>query len=95
MFDISVAQVGTVEVKTTNQQGFSIEHWAERATNSIISVGGNSHPLISEQAEVFKDQIRHVIVFYMQEAINSNKTTMMAELESKGYPEIADIIRSL
>ena len=95
MFDISVAEVGSVEVKTTSGGGFGPDHWAERATNTIISVGGKSHPLISEQAAVFKDQIQHVIAFYMQEAINSNKTTMMAELESKGYPEIADIIRSL
>ena len=41
------------------------------------------------------NQIKDVISFYMKEAVNSNKTTMIAELESKEYPEIAEIIRSL
>lgn len=95
MFDITVGNVGSVKVLTTNNKGFSIEYWADRATSTIISVGDKSHPLISEQAEVFKSQIKDVISFYMKEAVNSNKTTMIAELESKEYPEIAEIIRSL
>lgn len=95
MFDITVAEVGSVDVATTANEGFSPEYWAERATNKIISVGGNSHPAISEQAEAFRKQINETIAFYMKAAIDSNKTTMMAELESKGYPEIAYIIRSL
>jgi|TARA_R110000803_G_scaffold38213_2_gene82493 hypothetical protein len=95
MFEMSVGNVGSVNVITTSNGGLSVEHWADRATSTIISVGDKSHPLISEQAEVFKGQIKEVISFYMKEAINSNKTTMIAELESKGYSEIADIIRSL
>jgi hypothetical protein len=95
MFEMSVGNVGSVNVITTSNGGLSVEHWADRATSTIISVGDKSHPLISEQAEVFKSQIKEVISFYMKEAINSNKTTMIAELESKGYSEIADIIRSL
>ena len=95
MFDITVGNVGSVKVLTTNNKGFPIDYWADRATSTIISVGDKSHPLISEQAEVFKSQIKDVISFYMKEAVNSNKTTMIAELESKEYPEIAEIIRSL
>ena len=54
MFEMSVGNVGSVNVITTSNGGLSVEHWADRATSTIISVGDKSHPLISEQAEVFK-----------------------------------------
>ena len=39
MFEVSVAQAGTVNVVTTENGGLSVDHWADRATETIISVG--------------------------------------------------------
>jgi hypothetical protein len=44
MFEISVAQAGTVNVVTSNNGGLSVDHWADRATDTIISVGEKKSP---------------------------------------------------
>ena len=36
MMDLGVGEVGNVNVVTTNNAGLPIEHWAERATNTIV-----------------------------------------------------------
>ena len=84
-----------MSVVTTQNEGISLDHWAERATNTIVSVGSQSHPVIQEQAKAFKDQVFHVVRHYMQEAVNSNKTDLIAECEQGGYQEIAQILRKM
>jgi len=95
MFGLSVSEVGLVTVATTSNKGLSIDHWANRATDTIISVGNQSHPEITEQAKAYKEQINHVIKHYMQEAINSSKTDLIAELLANGYEENAEILRKM
>ena len=95
MFEVSVAQAGTVNVVTTDNGGLSVDHWADRATDTIISVGDKNHPEIVQQAKDYKDNIRHVIKTYMQEAINSSKTDTIAELERNGYEDVAAILRKM
>ena len=95
MFGVSVSRGEAVTVITTSNGGLPVDHWANRATDIIISVGGQSHPEITEQAMVYKEQINHVIKHYMQEAINSNKTDLIAELSANGYEEIAEILRKM
>ena len=95
MFEISVAQAGTVDVMTTTNGGLSVDHWADRATEKIISVGDKNHPEIVQQAKVYRDNIRHVIKVYMEEAIKSNRTDIIAELERNGYEEVASVLRKM
>jgi len=87
--------VGSVFVETTQNKGHAPEFWAEAASNRIVSVGGNCHPLIAQQAEAFKDSVQATISFYIKEAIKSDRTTLIAELERQGHKDMADIIRSL
>jgi len=54
MFEISVAQAGTVNVVTSNNKGLPVDHWADRATDTIISVGEKNHPEIVQQAKAYK-----------------------------------------
>jgi len=75
MIEVGTSGVGSVDVITTNNAGLPVEHWAQRATNTIVSVGGNSHPIIQEQAEAFKDQVFHAVKYYMDEAVKSDRTT--------------------
>jgi hypothetical protein len=44
MIDVGSAQTGFVSVVTSDNKGLDAEHWAERATDRIVSVGGNCHP---------------------------------------------------
>jgi|TARA_R110002167_G_scaffold84454_2_gene229621 hypothetical protein len=95
MMEVSKSEVGNVTVATTSNTGLSIDHWAERATNTIVSVGSQSHPLIAEQANAFKADVFATIKYYMEEAVSSSKTTAIAELEQSGYFDMAEILRKM
>jgi hypothetical protein len=60
-----------------------------------VSVGGNCHPVIAEQAEAFKEMVQTLVCLYMKEAIKSDRTTLIAELEKQSQPEMANILRRL
>jgi hypothetical protein len=94
MFDVAVTHSGTVNVVTTSNSGLPVEHWADRASDTIISVGNQSHPIIAEQAHAFKDTIRHVILHYMKEAVKSDRTTLIASLEKAGQQDMAKLLRA-
>lgn len=85
-------QVGGVQVMTTSNRGFTPEEVAERALDKIIYVGKDANPLIKDQAEAFKDNIRAVLVFYMKEAIKSDRTTLAVRLREAGHPELVQLL---
>lgn len=88
-------EIGQVFVTTTTDKGHDPEFWAQSAADRIVSVGGNCHPAIAQQAEAFKESVRATALHYMKEAIKSDRTTLIAELERQGHKDMADIIRSL
>ncbi len=95
LFEASTLEVGSVVVATTQNKGHDPEFWAKAAADRIVSVGGNCHPLIAQQAEAFKESVQATAVFYIKEAIKSDRTTLIAELEKQGHADMANIIRSL
>lgn len=95
LFEASSLEVGSVLVATTQDKGHDPEFWAKAAADRIVSVGGNCHPLIAQQAEAFKESVQATAVFYIKEAIKSDRTTLIAELEKQGHADMANIIRSL
>ena len=95
LFEASTLEVGSVVVATTQDKGHDPEFWAKAASDRIVSVGGNCHPLIAQQAEAFKQAVETTVSFYIKEAIKSDRTTLIAELESQGHADMASIIRSL
>lgn len=90
--NVGILLGGSVSVHTTVNRGFTPEEIAERALDKIISVGSQSNPIIREQAEAFRNRIRSVLVFYMYEAVKSERTTMAAKLRSAGHPELVDLL---
>lgn len=92
MTDGGVLLGGGVVVMTTNNRGWTPEEIAERALDKIIYVGGNSHPAIRDQAEAFRENIRQVLVFYLNEAIKSDRTTIAARLREAGHPELIKLL---
>ena len=95
LFEASTLEVGSVVVATTQNKGHDPEFWAKAASDRIVSVGGNCHPLIAQQAEAFKQSVEKTVEFYIKEAIKSDRTTLIAELEKQGHADMANIIRSL
>jgi hypothetical protein len=92
MFDPFSADVGNVMVATTDGRGFTPEEIAERALDKIIHVGSSTHPAIRDQAEAFRDAIQQVLVYYMHEAVRSNKVTLKNKITKAGYPELVAIL---
>tara|TARA_R100000234_G_scaffold111947_1_gene85274 strand:- start:1131 stop:1418 length:288 start_codon:yes stop_codon:yes gene_type:complete len=95
LFEAPALEIGNVLVATTQDKGHDPEFWAKAAADRIVSVGGNCHPLIAQQAEAFKQSVEATAVFYIKEAIKSDRTTLIAELEKQGHADMANIIRSL
>lgn len=84
--------LGGFIVKTTNGRGFTPEELAEQAIDKIIYVGSQSHPAIRDQAEVFKQQIKSVIISYMKQAVASQNTTIANRLTQAGHPELIKLL---
>ena len=56
---------GNVAVMSTSGRGFTPEELAEMALDKIVYVGSKSHPVIREQAEAFKNNLRVVLIQYL------------------------------
>lgn len=90
--DTGVLLGGGVIVRTTHNRGFTPEEVAERAVDRIIYVGEQTHPAIRDQAQAFKEHIRHVIVHYMKEAIKNDRATIAIYLRDAGHPELIKLL---
>lgn len=84
--------LGQLEVRTTSSRGFTTEELAETALNRILYVGENVHPVIRDQAVVFKEHIRQVLVHYMKEAVKSDRTTLANNFKAAGHPELIKLL---
>jgi hypothetical protein len=84
--------LGQLDVRVTNGRGFTPEELADVAVERILHVGENVHPLIRDQAIAFKENIRHILVHYMKEAIKSDRTTVANYLKASGHPELVKLL---
>jgi len=84
-----------VKVFTTTERGWTPEELADRALDKILSVSETADPAIKAQAYAYRDRIKYVLVFYMQEAIRSDRTTICAELSKQGHADLARIISKM
>jgi hypothetical protein len=90
--EVSVLLGGGVTVMTTSGRGFTPEEIAERALDKIIYVGSQTHPVIRDQAEAFRESIRKVLVQYMHEAVRSNHVTLANKFKRAGHPEFIKLL---
>jgi len=93
--DHGLFEVGSVNVVTTSKTGLTPEYWAERALERIIAVGEKSHPLVIQQAQEFKDNIRDVLIYYFRQAVKSDRTTLYNLFNQQGHDDMAEILRRL
>ena len=87
------ATVMAVEVATTENGGHPPEFWAKLATDRIVQVSEDAHPAIREQALAFRSKVEHVILLYMQRAIQSDRTTVYNLVTEAGQPKLAELLR--
>lgn len=83
---------GDFKVLSTNNRGFTPEEIAERAIDKIIFVGKDSHEAIRAQAEAYKEHIKGVVLFYLKEAVKSDRTTIANRLRDAGHPELINLL---
>jgi hypothetical protein len=86
---------GIVEVQTTQHRGFTPEEVAERCLTKLLSVSDTAPPAIRDQAKAYKERMRAVLVFYMKEAVQSDRTTVNNALLDAGHKDLAEMIRRL
>jgi hypothetical protein len=84
---------GDVTVFSTSGRGFTPEELAEQALDKIVYVGSKSHPVIREQAEAFKSNLRKVLIQYLQQAVRSDRTTIANRLREAGHPELTILLK--
>ena len=95
MFSIVTgAQLGDIKAASVSGRGFTPEEIAEQALNKIVSIGGNCHPVIRDQAEAFKNEIRGVLIHYMRQAVRSNHTTLANRFRAAGHPELVKLLET-
>ena len=95
MFEGVTLSPGIVEVQTTQHRGFTPEEVAERCLDKLLSVSDTAPPAIRDQAIAYKNHLRAVLVFYMKEAVQSDRTTVNNALLDAGHNDLAEMIRRL
>lgn len=85
---------GDVAVLTTEGRGFTPEEIADRALAKIMYVSKDANPLIRDQAEAFKESIRHTLVLYLKQAVQSDRTTLANRLREAGHSDLIKILEN-
>jgi hypothetical protein len=88
------ALLGEIKAMAVSGRGFTPEELAEVALEKIVYIGEGSHPVIRDQAEAFRQQIRTVLVRYMRQAVASHNTTLANRLREAGHPELIKLLEN-
>ena len=95
-FEIKVtSNLGDISVATENEKGHSAEYLAQRCADKICGISENAAPEVRQQAEAFKVAIYNTILYYMKQAINSERCTIHNLLISQGHEDLAKIFKEL
>jgi len=76
-------EIGEVLVHATENRGHSAEELTEMALSKIILVGDDAPEPIRAQALAYKERLRGVLLFYMRQAMLSERVTMRAEIAAE------------
>ena len=88
-------EIGNVSVITTSNSTLGPDHWARWASERIVSVSKDAHPLIAEQAVEFRDFIYKAIKYYMYEANNEDRSRVVTLLLSADHNDMANFVEEL
>lgn len=77
------SEVGSVMVHTTSHRGHNAEELAEMALDKIMRVGDSAPEPIKAQALAYRDNLRTILIFYMRQAMMSERVTVRADLTAE------------
>jgi hypothetical protein len=86
------SEIGLIQVATVDYRGFTPEELADRAVDKIIQIGDQSHPVIRDQAVAFREHIRGILVFYMNEVVKFDRVTIAQKLKDSGHAELINLL---
>jgi hypothetical protein len=86
--------LGEVKAMMVSGRGFTPEEVAEMALDKIIYIGTSANPILRQQAEAYKDQLRVVLVQYMKQAVASHNTTLVNRFTNAGHPELVKLLEN-
>lgn len=86
------ALLGQVTAMAVSNRGFTPEELANNALDRIISISSTADPVIRQQAEMFREHIRAVLVSYGTQCIKSHKTTLVNRFRDAGRPELTQLL---
>jgi len=87
--------IGPVGVRTTENRGFTSEELAEQCADKIISISDTADPVIQQQARAFRGRVAKLVQVYLDQAVQSDRTTVYNALQEAGQPQLAELIRRL
>jgi hypothetical protein len=85
-------EVGTATVIATTNRGLNAEEWVELALNRIVSISNDAPMPIREQAHMFREQLKGVLLFYFKRVARCERVTVANLLRAEGFPVLADKI---
>ncbi len=88
------ALLGDIKVMGVSGRGFTPEELADNALDRIISISASADPVIRQQAEAFRNQIRAVLISYGNQCIKSNNTTLTNRFRDAGHPELTKLLEN-
>ena len=95
MFNINVAQVGSVNVSTSENGGLSDEQIAQIVLDKICIVSNTAPEPIRQQAFDYKENIRKILLDYVALAKKEERASIVNILEKNGGNDLANLIRRL
>ena len=96
MFSVEVStSVASVSVASTSHRGHTPEEVADRCLAKIIQISDDAPPEIQQQARAYCDALRNVLVYYMKQAVASDRTTLFNLLKAQGHNDLAELLRRL
>jgi hypothetical protein len=95
MFNVSVSEIGSVNVHTSHQGGLKNEQIADLAVDKIASISDQAPPHVRQQAKLFREQLKGIIHHYLLLARREERGTIIQALRSSGQKETAEYIRRL
>ena len=96
MFSVETStSVAPVSISVTSNRGHTVEELAEMCLGKIVHVSDAASPEVQQQARAYFDKVRNVLVYYMKQAVASDRTTTYNLLKQQGHEDLAELIRRL
>jgi len=87
--------VNSVNVMTSDEGGLSSEQLTQLAMDKLLRVADSAPPVIKEQAETFKENLRIVLFQTIELSRREERATIAHKMSKAGQKEMADLVRRL